>query len=251
MTSKLQSVSDLLGLLQSVDRTREGQWTALCPGHADQKPSLRITEVNGKILLKCFAGCELADILRPLSLEPKDLFLNSSKGMVGYTTIGKPCQPVNGMPKQLRNRVDTPKTNGVNSVNGLTLAALAEAKLLPAAFLKSLGVSDFKLSGLPVVRIPYAPKWPHAHRDVRLATVLGHLLGVKGPDRQGWYRAPVASTKVTERRGFQTRYKTILERLRMSDLSRRKPAKELGIGYATLKGLIDSQNRIQAKDTGA
>jgi len=173
------------------------------------------------------------------------------KGMGGDSNNGKPCQPVNGMPKQLRNRVDTPKTNGVNSVNGLTLAALAEAKLLPAAFLKSLGVSDFKLSGLPVVRIPYAPKWPHAQRDVRLATVLGHLLGVKGPDRQGWYRAPVASTKVTERRGFQTRYKTILERLRMSDLSRRKPAKELGIGYATLKGLIDSQNRIQAKDTGA
>ena len=78
-----------------------------------------------------------------------------AKSVRGYSNDGKLCQPVNGMPKQARNGVDTPRTNGVNSVNGLTLAALAEAKHLSVDFLKSLGVSDFKLSGLPVVRIPY------------------------------------------------------------------------------------------------
>lgn len=78
-----------------------------------------------------------------------------AKGIRGDSNDGKPCQPVNGMPKQMRNRVDTLKSNDVNSVNGLTLVAIAEAKRLPVNFLKSLGVSDFKLNGLPAVRIPY------------------------------------------------------------------------------------------------
>jgi hypothetical protein len=39
---------------------------------------------------------------------------------------------------------------------GLTLAALAQAKKLPAEFLRTLGVKDFRYSGGPAVRIPYA-----------------------------------------------------------------------------------------------
>lgn len=43
----------------------------------------------------------------------------------------------------------------------------------------------------------------------------------------------------TDRRGFNTRYKTIVERFSTGEISRRWAAKELGIGYATLKRLID------------
>ena len=46
--------------------------------------------------------------------------------------------------------------------------------------------------------------------------------------------------RVTDRRGFHTRYKSILERLSAGEISRRRAAKELDIGYATLKRLIDS-----------
>jgi hypothetical protein len=46
--------------------------------------------------------------------------------------------------------------------------------------------------------------------------------------------------KVTDRPGFNHRFGDILERLSNDQVSRNKAAKELGIGYATLKRLLDS-----------
>jgi DNA invertase Pin-like site-specific DNA recombinase len=60
--------------------------------------------------------------------------------------------------------------------------------------------------------------------------------GMERAARQG---KKIGRPRVTDRRGFNTRYKTIVERLRAGDISRRRAAKELGIGYATLKRLID------------
>jgi putative DNA-invertase from lambdoid prophage Rac len=51
----------------------------------------------------------------------------------------------------------------------------------------------------------------------------------------------IGRPRVTDRQGFNTRYKTILERLTLGDISRRRAAKELDIGYATLKRLLDSK----------
>lgn len=48
----------------------------------------------------------------------------------------------------------------------------------------------------------------------------------------------IGRPRVTDRRGFGARYNTVLERLRGGDISRRKAARELGIGYATLKRLL-------------
>jgi putative DNA-invertase from lambdoid prophage Rac len=50
----------------------------------------------------------------------------------------------------------------------------------------------------------------------------------------------IGRPKVTGRRGFKEHFGTILERLQNNSLSRRKAAKELGIGYATLKRLLDA-----------
>lgn len=60
--------------------------------------------------------------------------------------------------------------------------------------------------------------------------------GMERAARQG---KRIGRPRVTDRRGFESRYKTISERLRAGDISRRRAAKELGIGYATLKRLID------------
>ena len=79
MSARIRSLSDFLTQLKGVKRVPDGQYMALCPGHHDNNPSLRLKEADGKILIKCFAGCELMDILKPLGLEPKDLFLNSHK----------------------------------------------------------------------------------------------------------------------------------------------------------------------------
>ena len=52
----------------------------------------------------------------------------------------------------------------------------------------------------------------------------------------------IGRPKVTDRRGFKNRFGAVLERLRSGELSRRKAAKELNIGYATLKRLLDAES---------
>jgi len=61
-----------------------------------------------------------------------------------------------------------------------------------------------------------------------------------GMDRARRQGKKIGRPKVTDRRGFLTRSKTVLERLSDGTLSRSQAAKELGIGYATLKRLLDS-----------
>ena len=44
-----------------------GHWIARCPAHDDRKPSLSIREADdGKVLVKCFAGCEQALVIAAL-----------------------------------------------------------------------------------------------------------------------------------------------------------------------------------------
>ena len=61
-----------------------------------------------------------------------------------------------------------------------------------------------------------------------------------GTDRAGRQGKRIGRPMVVDRKGFNSRYKTIMERLSMEDISRRRAAKELGIGYATLKRLLDA-----------
>ncbi len=62
-----------------------------------------------------------------------------------------------------------------------------------------------------------------------------------GMDRARRQGKRIGRPKVTDRRGFKNRFGAILERLRSGEISRRKAAKELNIGYATLKRLLDAQ----------
>ena len=49
---------------------------AVCPAHPDKEASLSIKydRVNGKVLLKCFAGCETREIVEAAGLKISDLF---------------------------------------------------------------------------------------------------------------------------------------------------------------------------------
>ena len=51
----------------------------------------------------------------------------------------------------------------------------------------------------------------------------------------------IGRPRVTERPEFNQRFAAIVERIGPEGLSRRKAARELDIGYATLKRLLDSQ----------
>jgi len=70
-------VEDLLDRLEGVREVGPNKWQALCPAHDDHNPSLSIAVVDGKILLKCFAGCSVERICSRLGIEVKDLFLDS------------------------------------------------------------------------------------------------------------------------------------------------------------------------------
>lgn len=65
----------LLSRLENVSRTGQGKWIARCPSHEDRSPSLAIKETDdGTILLRCFAGCEVSEILGAIAMDASDLF---------------------------------------------------------------------------------------------------------------------------------------------------------------------------------
>ncbi len=77
MSPVLQNV---LSRLKGVRRDGKG-WKALCPVHADQRPSLKIDEgQDGRVLLKCFAGCPTDSVLAAIGLKMSDLYPEPERG---------------------------------------------------------------------------------------------------------------------------------------------------------------------------
>src|SRR5580658_2336340 len=68
-------ISEILTRFEDTKRNGAFGWMGKCPCHDDRTPSLSISESeDGKILLKCFAGCSTEDIVSKLGLEMSDLF---------------------------------------------------------------------------------------------------------------------------------------------------------------------------------
>ncbi len=53
----------------------------------------------------------------------------------------------------------------------------------------------------------------------------------------------IGRPKVSERPDFTQRFQTVAERISLGLVSRRQAARELAIGYATLKRLLDAQSQ--------
>lgn len=64
---------DFLSGLNGVYRLRNG-FMSCCPAHPDRNPSLSIRWKDGRILIKCFAGCPPEDVVRAMGLTMGDLF---------------------------------------------------------------------------------------------------------------------------------------------------------------------------------
>ena len=72
---KASPIDSILAHLQKVRQRQSGQWSACCPAHDDKVPSLSVRETpEGAVLLHCFAGCSVAEIVSTLGLEMSDLF---------------------------------------------------------------------------------------------------------------------------------------------------------------------------------
>lgn len=109
------AVEQFLRHLQNVKPSGNG-WSARCSVHEDHQSSLSISEGrDGRVLVKCFAGCAVEQVLAALKLEMRHLFPER-----------RPQQPA----ANSRRRVP------------LTVEELARDKALPADFLRSLGLED-------------------------------------------------------------------------------------------------------------
>lgn len=68
------SIELLLSQLRKVKKTGPNKWAACCPAHEDKGPSLAIKDEAGTILVHCFAGCSVDDVLGAIGMSVTDLF---------------------------------------------------------------------------------------------------------------------------------------------------------------------------------
>lgn len=68
------SVDSVLSRLDRVRSSAPGEWTARCPSHPDRRPSLAVKDGgDGRILIHCFAGCPVENVVDAIGLSLSDL----------------------------------------------------------------------------------------------------------------------------------------------------------------------------------
>ena len=69
-------IDRVLARLEAVRTSDDRNWIARCPAHDDRNPSLSVgVGAEGRVLLKCHAGCSTLDIVSALGLQVRDLFV--------------------------------------------------------------------------------------------------------------------------------------------------------------------------------
>jgi hypothetical protein len=80
-------IDAVLHRLDKVKRTAPDKWIALCPAHDDKRPSLSVKQADdGRVLLKCWSGCGVAEIVGALNLEMSDLFPGDRRSLSDHGT---------------------------------------------------------------------------------------------------------------------------------------------------------------------
>jgi putative DNA primase/helicase len=160
LTSNRAPIERVLDRLGAV-RANNGYFKALCPAHDDKEPSLSVSEGDdGRVLIKCHAGCATEDVISSVGIRMSDLFerCDDTGGEaltpLGTTATAQPCD----------------------------LEAYAGSKRLPVDFLKTLGLSELHVNGRPAIRIPYLAS------DGAEVTVRFRLALEKSPNGDGRFR---------------------------------------------------------------
>ena len=84
----------LLSRLSGVKRTGPDRWSAKCPAHQDKTPSLSIRETDHqRVLIHCFAGCSVEEVLGAVGLTFDDLFPPRPPRAEGYRPERRPFLP--------------------------------------------------------------------------------------------------------------------------------------------------------------
>lgn len=69
----------LLSQLEKVRPAGDRAWMACCPHHDDKSPSMRVADKGDRILLHCYAGCDVSLILTSMGLSWSDLFADKER----------------------------------------------------------------------------------------------------------------------------------------------------------------------------
>lgn len=79
VSEKASNINKILERLEGVRQSGRG-YIARCPSHSDRCPSLSIAQGDdGRVLLYCFAGCEVENICEAIGLTVGDLFPDRQK----------------------------------------------------------------------------------------------------------------------------------------------------------------------------
>ena len=163
--NKIINYDAFLALFPEKPRSKASNgWLVLCPAHADHSPSLWVRPSDNPDFIAtwdCQAGsCTREDVLKALNLTWDDVITNTprSEGIDNgkARNSGTPTPETgNSDSKTAEGTVPPPPKPSETPGTGITLKALADAKHLPIDFLKSLGISESKMAGVPFVKIPY------------------------------------------------------------------------------------------------
>ncbi len=149
MTSPISLVLDVLRASGSSIRSTCTGYVAQCRAHEDHNPSLSISAgEDGRVLLKCFAGCETEAVVAAMGLKMSDIMPPRNSGHVTLPSLGA-APPMNA------------------SASPITVTDLAKDKFLPVEYLQSLGLENGPRG--VIIRYPDANDSPTPRQRLRKA----------------------------------------------------------------------------------
>ena len=124
-------------LLPHLDKLRKagaGRWSARCCAHEDKGPSLAIRELDdGRLLLHCFAGCTVSEIVGAVGMTMEDLFPERAAGEHSAPQRPRKIITATQALDMLHTEAQTAALCAANLAYGVTLTDDDRALLLQAA----------------------------------------------------------------------------------------------------------------------
>jgi len=111
------TVAAFLEQLESVRSCGPERWSAKCPSHSDKSPSLSVREGERGLLVHCFAGCSVEEVMAALNLPVSDLFHDAPDSHASYR-------------ERRRRTQERQRKAQYAEVDGFTIDALREADYL-------------------------------------------------------------------------------------------------------------------------
>jgi hypothetical protein len=186
-------VERLLAKLRGVHGGGDGRYTALCPAHDDRSPSLGVSVAeDGRVLLRCFAGCETQKVLDSLALTWEDLYPGPDEEPVAGAVANQEAGRAPALPEAAHHDIYRDFLDLLNLAplhkDQLRARGLTEEAVRDNGY-KSLGWQEAvaALAGLERKygreRLLQVPGFRlNRYKDVEPVISAGLLIPVRGPD---------------------------------------------------------------------